>query len=259
MSGIGSQLWRETVMRSLRWFPMLMLMGMAGGSSPLRAQAFERPTGRSPTIYHTGPSWMAAAATVPTRIDLRWAEVTDALRYRVMRSSPSEPTPKMVVEIPGRTGDRDLAGKYIYHWDYLPPRSGGVTFTYTVYAVFQNRDGSPNLSTPSPASAVQALAPVAPSGLTSRVALSPIMGRLRVLLNWMPVTQATGYQVILINRPPAPPLPMPPVTTVKQASWVIDNVVPGQGGTVCVITLYEELLKDDTVRSCTIILTRTPS
>jgi hypothetical protein len=40
---------------------------------------------------------------------------------------------------------------------------------------------------------------------------------------------------------------------------VIDNVVPGQGGTVCVITLYEELLKDDTVRSCTLILTRAPS
>lgn len=245
-------------MRSLRWF--LMLMVMAGGSSPLLAQAFERPTGaRSPTIYHAGPSWLTAAATVPTRIDLKWAEVADALWYRVMRSSPSDPTEKMIVEIPGLTGDRDLAGKYIYHWDYLPPRSGAVTYTYTVYAVFQNRDGSPNLSTPSPKFAVQALTPVAPPGLRSRLAVSSLMGRLRVLLNWLPVNQATGYQVILTTRPPAPPLPMPPVTNVKQTSLVIDNVVPGQGGTVCVITLYEELLKDDTVRSCTLILTRAPS
>ena len=245
-------------MRSLRWF--LMLMVMAKASSPLLAQAFERPTGaRSPTIHYAGPSWLTAAATVPIRIDLKWAEVADAGWYRVMRSSPSEPTEKMVVEIPGLTGDRDLAGKYIYHWDYLPPRSGAVTFTYTVYAVFQNRDGSPNLSTPSPPSAVRALAPVAPPRLRSRVAVSPLMGRLRVLLDWGPVNQATGYQVIQIPRPPAPPLPMLAVTNVKHTSLVIDNVVPGQGGTVCVITLYEVLLKDDTVRSCDLILTRAPS
>ena len=47
--------WRKTVMRPLRWVPMLM--AMVGGFSPLLAQAFERPTGsRSPTIYHAGPS-----------------------------------------------------------------------------------------------------------------------------------------------------------------------------------------------------------
>jgi hypothetical protein len=47
-------------------------------------------------------------------------------------------------------------------------------------------------------------------------------------------------------------------TTVKQTSMVIDNVVPGQGGTVCVYTIYEGFLKDDTVRSCDLVVTRAP-
>jgi hypothetical protein len=44
-------------------------------------------------------------------------------------------------------------------------------------------------------------------------------------------------------------------TTVKQTSLVIDNVVPGQGGTVCVVTMYEGVLKDDTARSCDLVVT----
>ena len=202
---------------------------------------------------------MTATATVPLRIDLRWAEVADAVWYQVMRSSSSDPTERMIVEVPAGTGDRDIPGKYIYHWDYLPSRSGAVTFRYTAYAVFPARDGSKTLSVPSPTALVQALSPVAPPGLRSRVAVSPIMGRLRVALDWGAVNQATGYQIIQITRPPAPPLPMLPITNVKQTSLVIDNVMPGQGGTVCVITLYEEFLKDDTVRSCDLILTRAPS
>ena len=47
-------------------------------------------------------------------------------------------------------------------------------------------------------------------------------------------------------------------TTVSQTSLIIDNVVPGQGGTVCVVTVYEGILKDDTVRSCDLVVTRGP-
>ena len=54
-----------------------------------------------------------------------------------------------------------------------------------------------------------------------------------------------------------PPLPML-TTAVRQPSLIIDNVVPGQGGTVCVVTVYEEFLKDDTVRSCDLVVTRGP-
>jgi hypothetical protein len=84
------------------------------------------------------------------------------------------------------------------------------------------------------------------------------MGRLRLTFDWSPVALATGYQVFQIARPPTSPLPMPG-TTVRQAQFIIDNVLPGQGGTVCVVTLYEELLKDDTVRSCVQVTTRAPS
>ena len=49
-----------------------------------------------------------------------------------MRSSSSDPTERIIVEVPaGTAGTRDIPGKYIYHWDYLPSRSGAVTFRYT--------------------------------------------------------------------------------------------------------------------------------
>ena len=45
-------------------------------------------------------------------------------------------------------------------------------------------------------------------------------------------------------------------TTVKQNSFAVDNVSPGQGGTVCVVTVYEIANKDESVRSCVLVLTR---
>ena len=54
-----------------------------------------------------------------------------------------------------------------------------------------------------------------------------------------------------------PPLPMQ-TTTVSQTSFTIDNVAPGQGGTVCVVTLYDGILKDDAVRSCDLVTTKGP-
>lgn len=240
-----------------RWIALLMLG--VGGASPLLAQALERPqTGsRSPTLYLPGPSWLTATATVPTRLDLKWAMVANATLYGITRSSTSEPTERLLLEIPAGTGDQDLAGKFYYYFDNLPSRSGGVTFSYRVHAVFLGADGSRTLSAPNPTTSVTAMMPVAPPKLKSRVTVSQLMGRLRVTLDWGAVDRATGYHVFQIARPPAPPLPMQ-ATTVSQTSFTIDNVAPGQGGTLCVVTVYEGILKDDTVRSCDLVLTRTP-
>jgi hypothetical protein len=237
-----------------------MLLWLVGGVTPLFAQGFDRrpPGARSPTIHLAGPSWLTATASVPTRLDLRWAAVANAGWYRLTRSSASEPSESPLLEIPATTGDQDLAGKYYYYFDNLPARSGGVTFSYKVYAIFPAADGSRTLSAPSPTTSVTALTPVAPPNLRWRAAVSPLMGRLRLTFDWSPVALATGYQVFQIARPPTSPLPMPG-TTVRQAQFIIDNVLPGQGGTVCVVTLYEELLKDDTVRSCVQVTTRAPS
>jgi hypothetical protein len=163
----------------------------------------------------------------------------------------------LLLEIPAGTGDQDLAGKYYYYFDALPSRSGGVTFSYKVHAVLLSADGSRTLSSPSPTSTVTAMTPLAPPKLKSRVTLSQLIGRLRVSLDWGAVNGATGYQVFQISRPPMPPLPMQ-TTTVSQTSFTIDNVAPGQGGTVCVVTLYEGILKDDTVRSCDLVATKGP-
>jgi hypothetical protein len=99
------------------------------------------------------------------------------------------------------------------------------------------------------------MAPLAPPKLKWRVTVSQLMGRLRVTLHWGSVDKATGYYVFQITRPPTPPLPML-ATTVRPTSFVIDNVVPGQGGTVCVVSVYEEHLKDDTVRTCDLVVTK---
>ena len=163
----------------------------------------------------------------------------------------------MLLEIPAGTGDQDLAGKYYFYFDNLLPRSGGVAFTYKVHAVFLGADGSRTLSTPNPTAMVTAMTPVAPSKLKSRVTLSQLIGRLRVTLEWGPVNGATGYQVFQIARPPTPPFPMQ-TTTVGQTSFTIDNVVPGQGGTLCVVAVYDGILKDDTVRSCELVTTKGP-
>jgi hypothetical protein len=217
----------------------------------LLAQVLERPPAgyRTPTVYQAGPSWATATAAVPTRIDLKWAPVGNTFLYRIMRSSTSYPT-----EIVLNEGVQELGDKNFFYFDYLPSRSGSTTFSYKVYAVFVGTDGSRTLSAPSPTATATALPPVAPKNFKWRVAVSPIMGRLRVTLDWTPVANATGYDVFQIARPPTPQLPMLE-TKVKQTSLVIDNVVPGQGGTVCVVTMYEEFLKDDTVRSCDLVMT----
>ena len=241
-------------MGNLRWIPMVMLS--VGGASPVLAQLDRPPTDyRSPTPYLAGPSWLTATATVPTRLDLKWAMVANAALYGITRSSTSDPTERLLLEISAGTGDQDLAGKYYYYFDALPSRSGGVTFSYKVQAVFLGTDGSRTLSSPSPTATVIAMTPVAPPKLKSRITLSQLIGRLRVTLDWGAVNGATGYQVFQIARPPTPPLPMQ-TTTVGQTAFTIDNVVPGQGGTVCVVTLYEGILRDDTVRSCDLVLTR---
>ena len=129
-----------------------------------------------------------------------------------------------------------------------------MQFSYKVYAVFVNPDGSRTVSTPSPTASATALQPIAPPKLKSRVTLSQLQARLRVTLDWGAVPNATGYYVFQIARLGAPPLPMIP-TTVKQTSMVIDNVVPGQGGTLCVVTVYDMFYKDETARSCELVLT----
>jgi hypothetical protein len=229
-------------------------MLIVGGAFPLLAQVLEKPPEgyRSPTIYQAGPSWITATAAVPTRIDLKWAPVGTTMLYRIMRSSTSEPTEIMLKE-----GVQDLGDKNFFYFDYLPTRSGGVTFSYKVYAVFVSADGSRTLSAPSTTATAKALSPLAPPKFKWRVAVSPIMGRLRVTVDWGQVANATGYHVFQIAKLGMPQLPMLE-TTVKQTSLVIDNVVPGQGGTVCVVTVYELFLKDDTVRSCDLVVTAAP-
>ena len=43
---------------------------------------------------------------------------------------------------------------------------------------------------------------------------------------------------------------------VRVDSMTIDNVTPGQGGTVCAVTVYDEFYRDDSARSCDLVLTR---
>jgi len=240
---------QRTLIRPVRWVPTLTLI--VGAASPLLAQVIERPpaTYRTPTVYLAGPSWVTATAAVPTRIDLKWAPVGDTFLYRIMRSSTSDPT-----EIVLNEGVQELGDKNFFYFDYLPARSGSTTFSYKVYAVFVGTDGSRTVSASSPTATATALPPVAPKNLKHRIAVSPIMGRLRVTVDWSPVANATGYHVFQITKLGLSPLPMLE-TTIKQSYLVIDNVVPGQGGTVCVVTMYEEFLKDDTVRSCDLVLT----
>ena len=97
--------------------------------------------------------------------------------------------------------------------------------------------------------------PAAPARLKWRAAVSPILGRLRVILDWDAVPGATGYYLLQTARPPAPPLPMLPAT-VQRNTMTIDNIVPGQGATVCVVAVYELALKDETVRTCDLVLTK---
>lgn len=226
-------------------------MLICAGGLPLLAQELEKPPPgyRSPTIIPAGPSQLVVTAVFPTRLDLQWLSVAGARYYRITRWSSLEPAEIPVIEVNSEPPDR--TGVY---FDKLPERSGGVTFSYKVHAVFVNPDGSRTVSTPSPTGSATALQPIAPPKLKSRVSVSQLQARLRVTLDWGAVPNATGYYVFQIARPGAPPLPMIP-TTVKQTSMVIDNVVPGQGGTLCVVTVYDMFYKDETARSCELVLT----
>ena len=226
----------------------LLLIGT--GKSPLLAQLERPPSGyTNPTIVPAGPAQLVVTAVIPTRLDLQWLSVAGARYYRITRSSSLEPAEVPVIEV--NSEPPDPTG---FYFDKLPERSGSVKFSYKVYAVFVNPDGSRTVSTPSPIGSATALQPLAPPKLKSRVTLSQLQARLRVTLDWGAVPNASGYYVFQITRPGAPPFPMIP-TTVKQTSMTIDNVVPGQGGTLCVVTVYEMFYKDETARSCELVLT----
>jgi hypothetical protein len=238
--------------RPVTFVSTLLLVG--AGALPVCAQQLEKPPPgyTSPTIYRAGPSWLTAAAVVPTRLDLQWASVAGAGFYQIKRSSSAEPAEILVNEIPSEPPDP--TGFYL---DNLPPRSGSVKFSYKVLAVWVGTDGSRTYSEPSQIATVTALPPVAPANLKWQALPSQLQRRLKVTFSWDPAPGATGYYVFQIARPPTRPLPMI-ATTVKQNSFAVDNVIPGQGGTVCVVTVYEIANKDESVRSCVLVLTRTP-
>ena len=237
------------IIRADRWGWTLVLM--FSGASPLGArQILDRPPDgyRTPTIIPAGPTHLVVTATIPTRLDLQWLSVAGSRYYRITRSSSSEPTEKEIIEV---NSEADRTGFYL---DKLPERSGSVTFSYKVYAIFVKSDGSRTVSTPSPTGTAIALQPVAPPKLKSRVTMWPALGRARVALDWGAVTTASGYYVFQIPRTGVTPLPGLP-TTGKLPSLVIENVLPGQGITVCVVTVYELFYKDETARTCELVLT----
>jgi hypothetical protein len=232
-----------------RWAWTLVLM--LGGASPLSAQQIvERPPDgyRTPTIIPAGPTHLVVTAAIPARLDLQWLSVAGSRYYRITRSSSLEPAEKEIIEV---NSEADRTG---FYFDKLPERSGSVTFSYKVYAIFVNSDGSRTVSTPSPTGTAIALQPVAPPKLKSRVTMWPALGRARVALDWGAVANASGYYVFQVPRTGVTPLPALP-TTVKPPSLVIENVVPGQGSTVCVVTVYELFYKDETARTCELVLT----
>jgi hypothetical protein len=224
---------------------------MFGGASPLCAQQIlERPPDgyRTPSIIPAGPTHLVVTAVIPARLDLQWLSVAGSRFYRITRSSNLEPAEKEIIEV---NSEADRTGFYL---DKLPERSGSVTFSYKVYAIFVNSDGSRTVSTPSPTGTATALSPVAPPKFKTKVTVSQLMGRLRVILEWGSVANATGYYVFQVTRSGVTPLPLVP-TTVKQTTMTIDNVVPGQGGTLCVVTVYDLFYKDESARSCDLVLT----
>lgn len=232
------------------WAGVFVLL--SGGALPLYPQQLDRPPDgyRAPTIIPAGPTQLEVKAVIPARLDLLWPTVANAAFYRISRSSSLQPAEIVVNEIPSEPPDRTA-----FYLDRLPERSGSVKFSYRVNAVFVNPDGSRTVSTSSPIGTATALMPVAPPKLKSRIALSKLMGRLRVILDWGAVPNATGYYVFQVNRTDIPPLPLAP-TTVKLPTLTIDNVTPGQGGTVCVVAVYDQFYRDETARSCELVWPR---
>ncbi len=236
--------------RPAAWAGVFVLL--SGGALPLHPQQLNRPPDgyRAPTIIPAGPTQLEVKAVIPARLDLLWPTVANAAFYRISRSSSLQPAEIVVNEIPSEPPDRTA-----FYLDRLPERSGSVKFSYRVNAVFVNPDGSRTVSTSSPIGTATALMPVAPPKLKSRIALSKLMGRLRVILDWGAVPNATGYYVFQVNRTDIPPLPLAP-TTVNLTTMTIDNVTPGQGGTVCVVAVYDQYYKDETARSCELVWPR---
>jgi hypothetical protein len=242
-----------TMLRPAHWLTMPALV--LGGALPLSAQIIRDPPPviQPPSAGRPGPAWVKAVAVVPLRLDIQWAPVLGAWSYQLLRSSSLDGGEKLLEEIPENTADQDVTKGYYFHFDYLPERSGSVTFSYRVVALFKGTDGSKTPSLSSPIASVQAMQPLAPPKFRYRVAMSQLMGRLRVTFDWGSVPLATGYHVFQIVRTGVPPLPLVEGIT-KQTSLTIDNVVPGQGSTVCVTSVYEGFLKDDTVRSCELVI-----
>ena len=224
------------------------------GAVPLKAQIIrDPPPVVQPPAVRAGPAWVKAAAVVPMRLDLQWAPVLGASWYQLFRSSTLDGGEKLLDQISELTAEQDVTQHYYWHFDYLPQRSGSVTFSYRVVALFVGTDGSKTSSLSSPVASVQAMMPVAPPRLKYKVAMSPVMGRLRVTFDWGSVNLATGYHIFQIVTAGVPPLPLTD-QVIPQTSLTIDNVLPGQGSTVCVTTVYEVALKDDTIRSCQLVI-----
>lgn len=240
-------------MRSSLPGAVLAVAGLAV-AVPLKAQiGRDPPPVIQPPAMRAGPAWVKAAAVVPMRLDIQWAPVLGAWAYQLFRSSSLDGGEKLLDTKPEVTADQDVAKGYFWHFDYLPERSGSITFSYRVVAVFKGTDGSTTPSLSSPTANVQAMMPVAPPRFKYKVNVSQLLGRLRVTFDWGAVPLATGYHIFQVPRAGVPPLPLPD-EIITQTSRTIDGVVPGQGSTVCVTSVYEGFLKDDTIRSCQLVI-----
>lgn len=233
-------------------------LGLALGPGPQLLAQINRdppPVVQPPSAGRAGPAWVKAAAAAPMRLDLQWAPVVGGRWYQLFRSSILDGGEKLLEEIPDVTADQDVAKGYYFHFDYLPERSGLVTFSYRVVAVFVGLDGSRVNSLSSPVASVVALQPAIPPNLRYRVGMSKLMGRLRLTFDWGAVPNATGYHIFQVPIAGTSPLPFTE-GIIKETTLTVDGVMPGQGSTFCVVAAYEGFLKDDTRRAFVLVNTK---
>lgn len=186
-------------------------------------------------VTYAGPARTTATSPVPGQIYLYWNPVTNATRYKVLRSNSGGEVDR---ELPcGGAPDspdwiRYIDGPVDFRW----------TFSYKVYAYVMS-SGNEVLTAPSPTASAKSIPFVQVSGLTyTSVPSVKSPGRMDVTIKWNAVNGAEKY--IVFDETWAAPKEM------SVTSYVQPSMPLGYTLRVCVGAIYPYNVRQDNTVPC---------
>jgi hypothetical protein len=212
-------------------------------TTTMTAVLVEPVTTGTAMVTPAGPAELHAISLIPGEVKLDWPLVTNAVGYKVLRSSSGGEVDR---ELPTPNGVP--GSQYWAYWYIDAPVDFRWTYSYKVYAYVMS--GSNQIqSAPSPAASANSLPFVQVSGLTYTLTPSTkTLGRLDVSISWNAVKDAEKY--IVSDETWAAPKEFIPASGATTMSYTQPGVPTGYTFRVCVAAVYPYHVRQDSTAPC---------